>query len=88
MTLLRRSKRMSLRKRMFTRQAGLCALCGSPMFATIEDQSLRFALATFDHIHPKADGGSHDESNLRMTHAACNSIRDRQNIVGVPLVLA
>jgi 5-methylcytosine-specific restriction endonuclease McrA len=57
-------------------QVGRCALCGKPMSAH------RFEVAhatlwkkqrpTFDHIRPKAAGGSDAPENLQLAHAECN----------------
>lgn len=57
-------------------QEGCCALCGLAM------PESRFDLAhatlwkkqrpTFDHIRPKAAGGSDAPGNLQLAHAICN----------------
>ena len=62
-------------------QSGLCALCGKPM------PSSRFDLAhaslwkkqrpTFDHIRPRANGGSDKPENLQLAHAVCNKRKGR-----------
>ncbi len=76
----------AMRRSLFTRQGGICYLCGGPMeLYAVNGRTVD--MATFDHLLPVADGGSDDESNLRMAHQGCNSIRDRLNIVGVPLAL-
>lgn len=61
---------------LWERQEGCCALCGMAM------PENRFVLAhaalwkkqrpTFDHIRPKAAGGSDRSVNLQLAHAACN----------------
>lgn len=63
-------------RRLWTAQEGCCALCGLAMPAS------RFELAhaslwkkqrpTFDHIRPRAAGGSDKPDNLQLAHAACN----------------
>lgn len=61
---------------LWEKQDGCCALCGMAM------PESRFDLAhatlwkkqrpTFDHIRPKAAGGSDVPGNLQLTHAVCN----------------
>ena len=63
-------------RRLWAAQKGCCALCGLAMPAS------RFELAhaslwkkqrpTFDHIRPRAAGGSDKPDNLQLAHAACN----------------
>jgi 5-methylcytosine-specific restriction endonuclease McrA len=40
-----------------------CGICGQP----ISPENIEF-----DHIIPLADGGSHSEENIRLTHRTCN----------------
>ena len=61
---------------LWEKQDGCCALCGMAM------PESRFVLAhatlwkkqrpTFDHIRPKAAGGSDATGNLQLAHAVCN----------------
>jgi 5-methylcytosine-specific restriction endonuclease McrA len=61
---------------LWEKQEGCCALCGLAM------PESRFVLAhatlwkkqrpTFDHIRPKAAGGSDAAGNLQLAHAVCN----------------
>jgi 5-methylcytosine-specific restriction endonuclease McrA len=61
---------------LWEKQDGCCALCGMAM------PESRFVLAhatlwkkqrpTFDHIRPKAAGGSDAAANLQLAHAVCN----------------
>jgi len=44
------------RRTLWERDAGLCGFCGDPVDLLEMD---------LDHIIPKADGGSNDDSNLR-----------------------
>ena len=63
-------------RKLWTAQAGKCALCGKAMPAS------RFEVAhatvwkkwrpSFDHIHPRGAGGSEAETNLQLAHTACN----------------
>lgn len=50
---------------LWRRQAGLCALCHTPM-------SLQAGATHLDHRVPIARGGRHEEKNLQLAHAACN----------------
>lgn len=86
-TFMPHEPRIALRQKLFGRQSGLCYLCGQPMALYIgQDQTLRPLMATFDHLVPRVEGGSHDESNLKLAHGGCNSARGTGNVVGVPLV--
>ena len=57
-------------------QAGLCALCGKPMPASRFDVAhasiWKRERPTFDHIIPRAAGGSDAPENLQLAHARCN----------------
>lgn len=67
---------MSLFDALWGRQSGLCALCGKPMpkgrFDTPHAAVWKKQRPTFDHIRPKAKGGSDDPANLQLAHAQCN----------------
>lgn len=59
-----------LRERMVN-EATHCALCNDPL-----DKSARFPeplAPQIDHIIQRIDGGSDEESNLRVVHARCNN---------------
>jgi 5-methylcytosine-specific restriction endonuclease McrA len=52
-------------------EATHCALCNDPL-----DKSARFTeplAPQIDHIIQRIDGGSDEESNLRVVHARCNN---------------
>ena len=84
---IKRGEKLRLRKELFARQAGICYLCGAPMIYQLDRCAPHHnALATFDHLTALADGGASDRSNLKLAHHGCNSLRDRSNIVGVPMV--
>jgi 5-methylcytosine-specific restriction endonuclease McrA len=57
-------------------QAGRCSLCGKLMPAQRFDVAhatlWRKGRPTFDHIRPKAAGGSDAAENLQLAHAVCN----------------
>ena len=53
------------RRTLWERDAGLCGFCGDPVDLLEMD---------LDHIIPKADGGSNDDSNLRVAHRLCNRL--------------
>lgn len=53
------------------RDGNRCGVCGRNVL--IKDRS-------FDHIIPVADGGSHTQANLQLTHLICNKRRGRGRI--------
>jgi len=57
-------------------QEGCCALCGLAMpkdrFELVHATLWKKQRPTFDHIRPKAAGGSDCAENLQLAHAACN----------------
>lgn len=67
--------RAEWRELLTIKQKGRCALCGHrfPLLADGFNESVHQGLApTFDHIVPRAAGGSDELQNLRLTHRACN----------------
>ena len=67
-----KSNRRNQRFRLFLRQKGECALCGTPM----ELQTNTPLSVSLDHIVRKRDGGLGTLSNLRATHICCNTWRN------------
>jgi 5-methylcytosine-specific restriction endonuclease McrA len=61
---------------LWAKQGGRCALCAKPMpgtrFATAHAAIWKKQRPSFDHIRPKARGGSDRPENLQLAHAACN----------------
>ena len=56
--------------------APYCALCGGYVDKAL---SGRHPLGpSADHIIPVSHGGTHDLSNLQLTHSSCNSIRQNK----------
>lgn len=55
---------LSLRQRLWVRDAGLCGICGRPA----DEASFHI-----DHIRPLSKDGTNDEANLQVSHPACNS---------------
>ena len=57
-------------------QSGRCAICSKPMPKSrwdVEHATLwKKRRPTFDHIRPRAKGGSDDPANLQLAHAQCN----------------
>ncbi len=53
-------------------QGGRCGICGDPLHP---------AQFQVDHIVPVSLGGSHEVSNLQLTHARCNVLKGRQDPV-------
>lgn len=76
------------RELLWLKQKGRCGLCGhrfplpgDGLHATVHEG---FA-PTFDHIVPRAAGGSDEFENLRLVHRACNYIRgDRDGMRRMP----
>jgi hypothetical protein len=48
----------------------LCGICGSEVDMTLQSPNLM--RASVDHIVPRARGGTHDRSNLQLSHLFCN----------------
>jgi hypothetical protein len=69
---------LDIRLAVLERDGWLCHLCGLAI-----QQALRHPdpmSASLDHVIARADGGSHDWTNLRATHLACNVRRGRSPI--------
>jgi len=56
---------------LFVLQKGRCAICGRPM-DKIRGTAQNPSGWTVEHVVPRADGGGR-ESNLVLTHSACNN---------------
>jgi len=69
----------TLRLAVYERDGWTCQLCGDP--TSREYISGDPFSPTLDHILPRSLGGGDDESNLRLTHAICNSLRRDQSEV-------
>lgn len=77
-----RARIYRVRKRMYKEQKGLCWICGERM-AISKSQAGKAAYATFDHIVPKADGGTGERGNLRLAHRKCNALRGTVPFVNI-----
>ena len=77
MSLHRRlSKRKAHKDFLWIEQGGLCAYCHRPMTKRpkcVVRQSP--SLATIDHLHPKARGGTDKPSNMILSCLACNTAK-------------
>ncbi|MEM5516789.1 HNH endonuclease signature motif containing protein [Henriciella sp. AS95] len=66
---------------LWAKQGGCCALCGKPMPASRFDVAhatiWKRQRPTFDHIIPRAAGGSDEPDNLQLAHARCNKIKGK-----------
>ncbi len=58
--------------RIWERDHGICQLCGT----SIDPNATGDLAPTMDHIHRRGDGGQDTETNLRLTHALCNQLRE------------
>lgn len=59
---------------MYKRQKGLCWICGERMAISVSAAGSP-NYATFDHLDPKARGGSNAQTNLKLAHQKCNNLR-------------
>ena len=57
----------------YERDHWTCQICSEPVDPTLH--YLDDWAASLDHITPRSLGGSHEESNLRLAHRWCNSVR-------------
>lgn len=62
----------------YLRDGGVCSICGFTVSQDTENNNLR---ASLDHVVPLSRGGSHDESNVRLAHALCNSVKHARECV-------
>jgi 5-methylcytosine-specific restriction endonuclease McrA len=67
---------------MYKHQKGLCWICGEHM-AISDSRAGSENFATFDHLLPKAQGGTRAQTNLKLAHQKCNNLRGDLPIVGV-----
>lgn len=68
-----RRGRKYLRRYLRKKYGELCHWCGEPM--SFIDKPISYDpedLATIEHLTPRERGGTHDLSNLRLTHRRCN----------------
>lgn len=71
-----KTKRIEMEKA-FSRQKGMCHLCGEPMnMSKNPNDGLR---ATADHIIPRSKGGW-IKGNIKAAHAKCNLSRGNKKI--------
>ena len=73
------------KKQLFDKYGNKCMLCFLPMLQPYYIRNVPKydynkyecnILATIDHIQERRNGGSNYFTNLRLTHAFCNSIRE------------
>lgn len=75
----RGERREQLRRKLFDQQNGLCWLCGKPMVLTRKGSGMPGrTFASFDHVVPKANGGTTYHTNLKLAHRMCNSARNER----------
>lgn len=67
----RKSKMNTLR----TRDGDNCWYCGSRLDFDLPRTHLE--APTFEHVIPASEGGTNENSNLKLTHKVCNGIRGR-----------
>lgn len=65
-----------IRTKLFHKQHGLCIFCKCSMKAPKSGQRKQEDnYATLEHIVPRSEGGTNDESNFAVSCFACNSVR-------------
>jgi len=74
--------RRVLRAEMFERQSGRCHWCAGRMSIEREDAEAP-NYATFEHLKPKAMGGTDDRANLVLSHRSCNDARGKRMVVAM-----
>lgn len=57
------------------RDGGVCWICNEPVNAETGPSDPE--RSSLDHVHERAAGGSNGIDNLRLAHAVCNEMRDR-----------
>lgn len=62
-------------RRQFEHQSGRCCWCLKQMDMSRENRGTNPLAATWEHIIPQVNGGTHDLSNLVLAHAICNHRR-------------
>lgn len=60
--------------RIMSRDGCLCSICRDPLDRGLTDEH-HPRYITFDHILPRALGGTDREDNLRLAHRRCNELR-------------
>jgi len=65
---------------LMVRDGSCCVLCGEDLDRHIKDYR-DTEYITFDHIIPRADGGTDDPRNLQLAHQGCNIARGRDPIL-------
>lgn len=64
------SVRMAFRLKIFTENP-YCHWCDKRMILNPEPDEVE-EMATIEHLIPKSEGGTDEESNLRLCHKKCN----------------
>lgn len=76
---------------MFNAQKGLCHWCGKKMqmntLRTNENGNVKDnpQFASFEHVIPKAMGGTRNSANIVLAHAACNRRRHKRKFLHDPV---
>lgn len=60
----------AIQEYIYSKEGGVCQYCGKSLGKTY----------TIDHIIPLCHGGTHDESNLRLSCYPCNKFKGSRNI--------
>jgi hypothetical protein len=64
---------LDYRVHLWIQARGWCGICYEPVPWPVGRDTEWMATAQRDHIVPKSRGGSHDDDNLQLAHASCNS---------------
>jgi 5-methylcytosine-specific restriction endonuclease McrA len=77
-------RRERLRAQLFSKQGGLCHLCGKPMkLERNRGKGVGRWFATFDHVVPASEGGTSYYKNLKLAHRICNNARNSRPLAVV-----
>ena len=66
--------------RVYQQRGGICDLCDKPLLPN--------DFVEKDHIIQRRDGGTDDDSNVRIVHLACHAIRHRRHAKNVSSILS
>lgn len=66
--------------KIYTRDNGICHLCGLRVPSPTFRRCSPLIMATCDHILPKIHGGTVAQANLKLAHRGCNMLRGSTSV--------
>ncbi len=78
-----RRERWRLVTRLMARDGEVCSICGEALDRAVRDHHADRYI-TFDHIVPRAAGGTDAVANLRLAHQLCNNQRGNDPLLPEP----